>query len=263
MSNSGIESRLDRLLEKVAGGAHVSPQHMEGREVARVVKRTEVASVAHKRNLVKYIVIGVAIILLLVGIIYFVAKTKYGQNIKVKLMSMLPGKKKRSLTDMKKTGASGPLGPHLVAQDVDFRTKRAHIGGPNGGPQGPNGGPNGGPPHPPPRPSVTVTVPRIPKPNVPEGDEDEELDPGAVRFRRRKGRPGQAVRPAQVGPPPPIDDAAPGQGPPNGPPNGRPQRGNRGGRGGRQPKRGPSPPIDDSGPPPPKELTDASSYEND
>lgn len=249
MSNSGIEQRLDKLLEKVSGGitgGHVSPPQ-DGREVARVVKRTQVATMSQKKNLVKYIVIGIAIILLLVGIIYFVAKTKYGKSIRDMMGSWLPGgnkKRKAATTDLSR-------GDHpqskLVAQDVDFRSKPPHgrvVVDP--GPRGPHQGnrPHG---HGPQRPTVTVRVPRIPPPN-PEEEDDDEFDPGAVKFRRRKGPVGHRRPQRPTGPPPPVDDL----------PLDDSAFAQRSGR-----PRGPSPPIDDTGPPAPPELLDASNYKND
>lgn len=247
MSQSGIEQRLDKLLEKVsgnlAGGAHTPLP--SGRDVARVVKRTEVASTFQKMNMVKYVVIGIAIILLLVGAIYFVAKTKYGKGIRDMMGSWLPGgnKKKRKVTDLSRS--DGPPSK-LVAQEVDFRTKAS--------PHGPPHGPPHGQPQYPQRPTVTVHVPRIPPPTKQEEEEEEELDPGAVRFKRRKGPvgggpvgvQGPPLRPPRPqGPPPPVDDV--------------PMPDTPGAQAANKP-RGPSPPIDDSGPP---TIIDASGYDND
>ena len=249
MSQSGIESRLDKLLEKVSGGItggeHVSAP--QDREVARVVKRTEVASISQKKNLVKYIVIGVAIIMLLAGIIYFVAKTKYGKGIRDVIGSFLPGKKKRNITELSRAGGDGPSSK-LVAQEVDFRSKQhaLHRGQHPHGQHGP----------PPVRPRVTVQVPRIPPPTREEEADGEALDPNAVRFRRRKGPVGggpvggpslRAPRPQ--GPPPPVDDV---------PMDDTPMAQGRG-PGGRKP-RGPSPPVDDVGPP---IIVDSNGYDND
>jgi hypothetical protein len=190
--------------------------------------------------LVKYIVIGIAIVLLLVGIIYFIAKTTHGATIREKLASVLPfvQSKKRKIAPV-----STSLGrAALVAQDVDLRTSRGNPGPPVHG-QGPRGPPSQGPgpPNPPPRPSVTIRVPRIAAPDVPEGDEDEALDPGAVRFKRRRGRPSGGAPSGgrgqgQRGPPPPVDDVPPGRA--TNPLN----------------KEGPAEPVDDVGPPVPDEL---------
>jgi hypothetical protein len=212
MASSGIEARLDKLLEKVSGGAHVAVP--DGREVARVVKRTEIATTGHKRNLVKYIVIGIAIILILVGIVYFVSKTGHGKVFTDKMKAILPFvTKKRKFDDVGLRTQGGdaprgdaPRGHGLVAQDVDFRT--------------PSSG-GGGPPPPAHAPSVRVQVPRIPKDNVPEGHEPEEMDPGAVRFRRKRRA---TTSGAEAHGPPPSESGEGGD------------------------ARGPSPPVDDSGP---------------
>lgn len=261
MTNSDITARLDKLLEKVSGGAHVPPTTSmvpEGREVARVVKRTEVAGPAHKRNLVKYVVIGIAIVLLLAGIIFFVGKTSHGRKLGATLSAMMPfgSKKKRAAASPRAMvpgtggGSSAPSGAparrRLVAQDVDFRSN----------PSTPSGPPSQ-------RPSTTVRVPRIPV--LPQDEDDNDMDPGAVKFKRRRltaprppPRPPRPVAPR--GPSPPVDDVDPRHRrprqlpaminesddddddlPPT--PAGAAQR-----------SRGPSPPIDDTGPAPPADL---------
>lgn len=199
-STSSITERLDKILEQVGQRASSSPLQGghtgEDREIARVVKRTEVATPAHKRNLMKYIIIGIAIILLLVGIVYFVAKTKYGQIIKGKLLDMLPGQKRKR--------PENPQNPRskLVAQEVDFRSQKASD------------------PTPPLR--RPVIPPSVKVPQV-QNEGDGELDPGAVRFARRTPAPPpnlqpppqtlQTSQPPQPQPPrgpsPPVDDTGP------------------------------------------------------
>lgn len=206
MSNAAIEARLDKLLERVSGQSHQTPVVDPNREIARMVKRTEVATTLQKQNVVKFIVIGVVIILLLVGIIYFVAKTKYGKGIRDMLGEYLPiVDKKRKIQDVSQTSQASTK--VLVAEDVDLRSRPLMA------------------PRPPPQPRfanqpqdvsapITVRVPPI-KPK----DENEHLDPGAVPFRRRPTpqapldvRP-SAQRdeppPQQRGPSPPMDDKGP------------------------------------------------------
>lgn len=231
MSNAAIEARLDKLLERVSGGAH-QPVVDPNREVARMVKRTEVATTSQKQSVVKFIVIGVVIILLLVGMIYFVAKTKYGKGIRDVIGEYLPfGSKKRKAQDDMAT--QGPK-KVLVTEEVDLRSRPRP-----GPPMPPRLPPTGQAGRPPSAPPVTIRVPPI-KPK----DDNEHLDPGAVPFRRRRAPqsppgPPPGPRPGQVTE---NDDAPP-------PPSQR--------------TRGPSPPVEDNGPPPPPELVDASRYQND
>lgn len=233
MSNAAIEARLDKLLERVSGGAH-QPVVDPNREVARMVKRTEVATTSQKQNVVKFIVIGVVIILLLVGMIYFVAKTKYGKGIRDIIGQYLPfGSKKRKAQDDMVT--QGPK-KVLVAEDVDLRSR------PSMPPRLPPPGQAGRPP--PVAPPVTVRVPNI-KPR----DENEHLDPGAVPFRRRPTPQAPPNIPSNVGPAPRGLQVTENDDEPPPPPSQRP--------------RGPSPPIEDKGNAPPPELVDASSYQND
>ena len=199
MSNAAIEARLDKLLERVSGGAHQSIPLQPDREVARMVKRTEVATTSQKQNVVKFIVIGIAIILLLVGMIYFVAKTKYGKGIRDVVGGFLgsvgKSNKKRSADTMQAQPSSQPR-KMLIAEDVDLRS-RSKLQQPQ------------------PSTPVTVRVPRIPPKN-----EDEHLDPGAVPFRRNRFTPAPNQPPIQQqqqqqqpqrprGPSPPIEDKGP------------------------------------------------------
>lgn len=160
---TAIEERLDKLISQFSNkDATAAP----ARDVARVVKRTEVATKQHKQSLVKYVVIGIAIILILAGIIYFMAKTKHGQGVQAKIAAMLPfGRGKRK---------AGPTNPTdltkrpLIAEEVDFRSKRS-----NEAPSAPMAIP----------PSTNVVrVPNIPRPNIPVGQEPEDMDPGAIRL---------------------------------------------------------------------------------
>ena len=228
-----IESRLDQILSRISGGGPTGPTAPSPpRDVARMVKRTEVATAQHKRSLVKYVVVGVAIILLLVAAIYFVANTSHGKAMMARCKNILSSKtttQKRKSGQITSNGNPPSRVPHtstsLVAQEVDFRSR---------GQAGQS------------TPPVQVRVPHIPKDQVTEGNEPEELDPGAVRFTRRTPRrlpprtqpnqPTQPTRPhiAHTMPPPPSMNP--------------------------QPKRTPTPPIDDSGPPP---TIAASGYEND
>lgn len=231
MSNAAIEARLDKLLERVSGGAH-QPVADPSREVARMVKRTEVATTSQKQSVVKFIVIGIVIIMLLVGMIYFVAKTKYGKGIRDAIGEYLPfiNKKRKAQDD---AATQGPK-KVLVAEDVDLRSRPRP-----GPPMPPRLPPTGQAVRPPSAPPVTIRVPPI-KPE----DDNEHLDPGAVPFQRRRvaqapnpppgPRPGQVTENDEEPPPPPS-----------------------------QRPRGPSPPVEDNGPPPPPELVDASRYQND
>lgn len=183
MSNKDIEARLDKLLERVSGGAHQSVALQPDREVARMVKRTEVATTSQKQNVVKFIVIGIAIILLLVAMIYFVAKTKYGKGIRDMMGGFLgsvgKSNKKRSADIMQEQPSSQPR-KVLVAEEVDLRshpkTQR-------------------------PSPNVPVTV-RVPR--IPAKHENEHLDPGAVPFRRNGAKATSSNQPNQP-PVQPID----------------------------------------------------------
>ena len=234
MSNAAIEARLDKLLERVSGGAHQPPVVDPNREVARMVKRTEVATMSQKQNVVKFIVIGVVIILLLVGMIYFVAKTKYGKGIRDVIGEYLPfGSKKRKAQDDAATQAPKKV---LVAEDVDLRSR------PSIPPQRPSTRQVGR--HPPVGPPVTVRVP-----NIQPKDENEHLDPGAVPFRRRRVAQAPPNIPSNVEPPPRGPQVTENDDEPPPPPSQRP--------------RGPSPPIEDKGDAPPPELVDASNYQND
>ena len=176
MANSSLEARLDKLLERVSGGAHQTPIVAPDREVARVVKRTEVASVSQKQNVVKFIVIGIVIILLLVGMVYFVAKTKYGKGLRDVFAEYFPGSKKRKVGEVGGQAHTGAPRKALVAEEVDLRSRPRQQGLPP--PTGHAGRPTA------PVAPTTVRVPAI-KPK----DSNEHLDPGAVPFRRRRPAP--------------------------------------------------------------------------
>lgn len=238
MSNSALEARLDKLLERVSGGAHHTPVVGPDREVARVVKRTEVASVSQKQNVVKFIVIGVVIILLLVGMVYFVAKTKYGKGLRDFVGEYFQSNKKRKVGEIGRQVHTGAPRKALVVEDIDLRSHPRQPG-----PRQPPTGIAGRPTAP-----TTVRVPAI-KPK----DSDEHLDPGAVPFRRQPPRVPPPIVASDI--PPNIQPSTHGQVTENIRPSlvesGTPE-----------PQRGPSPPIEDTGPPPPPELTDTSSYDN-
>ncbi len=220
-----LQSRLDKVINSLKGG-EVKPQ-----ETARMVKRTEVASAQHKRNLVKYMIIGIAIILLLVGIVYFMAKTSHGQNIGDKLKSLLPfGSKKPPKPSNKRK---------LEAQTIDFRTPPS--GGPSSGPiEGPvglqkrlrqdglrqDGPPIGLQPS-------TKHIPPVVLPNLPPNPEPHVFDPRAVPINRHPGNQPGPPRGPPMGPTP-GPPMGPTPGPPMGPPMPPPNQ-----------QRGPSPPVDD------------------
>ena len=236
MANSSLEARLDKLLERVSGGAHHAPVVAPDREVARVVKRTEVASVSQKQNVVKFIVIGVVIILLLVGMVYFVAKTKYGKGLRDMFGEYFPGSKKRKVGDVGGRTHAGVPKKTLVAEDVALRSRPRQ------------------PVHRPPRtgfagrPAAPIVPTMVRVPAIKPKDSDEDLHPGAVPFRRRPTPQAPPNIPSSVEAPkvvevtenvrPPVRMGIP------------------------ETQRGPSPPIEDTGPPPPPELTDTASYEN-
>lgn len=185
MATSRQEAMLDQIIEKLGGGGggSSSPQ-----EPARLVKRTEVANMQHKRSMLKYIIIGIVIILIIAAIIYFIAKTSHGKGIQDKLAALLPFGAKRK----KPSPSNQPQKPtNLVAERIDF-TKP---------PQS--------------QPSQPVRPPPILPTKLPRNANNTDLvmDPSAVPIRP-SSRPTQPPKPLQ--PPRPLQ-------PPKPPPPHRPE----------------------------------------
>ena len=164
MSKS-LEAKLDQLLE-----SHISkPEPLAGgtevRDSARLVKRTEVASNQQKRSMVKYIFVSIIIVMIIVAIIYFVAKTSHGKVLREKISSMLGRKRKK---------------PH---ENEEYEEDNKRLPGSPTRPSRP-----------------TLQIPNLPR-TSPVGEEPEELDPNAVRFVRPGNNPPPRPPPAPSNPP--------------------------------------------------------------
>jgi flagellar basal body-associated protein FliL len=185
MATSSEEAALDKLLEKLGGGA--SQQKSPQTEPARLVKRTEVATQQHKRSVIKYIIIGIAIIILLAAIVYFVANTSHGKSIQEKIANLLPfGTRKRKIKNLPNqpnqpnqpfnnpTNPNQPTQP-LVAKRVDFRTPTQ------------------------PQKQPRIQIPQAPVERVENSDtkKDIRMDPNAVPIRLQPPPQPQSQNPMQ------------------------------------------------------------------